>query len=186
MDPIARRKLQDLLATLPSGRERELLVGELVGGGTPASTHTTPERHAQAVVDVLTEQGADLNELFTILRQRHPALQARINVVADQVIEPDVEEAEGPTEMIDPAVLADLRSAGTPQLGGKKNLANLSAPAPAPTPAPAPQPAPAPAPNTPPASTPAPPSGGGISPSLIAGGAVVVLLIVGLAFFTMQ
>ena len=135
MDVPARRRLVDLLASLPSGTEREFLCEELGGGATPPNQRKSPESHAEAVVEQLLESGADLPQLFDLLRERHAALRGRIDRVADLLLEPQVagdEGAESPTELIDASALAGLADAHRPkapvQLGQPRNLADAERP----------------------------------------------------------
>lgn len=187
MDTIPRQKLETLLAALPAGTDRERIATEFARSSTPLSARQTPEAHAAAVVAALEAHRADLTSMLRFLADQHPTLRTRIDRVAVLFVAGDTSGAEDePTEMIDPALLATLRSAGTPQLGNRKTLTSPSpASSSAATGAPSQRraaPRPASAPSTPP---PLPrgqgalpsPQRGQVSPAVLAAGVLALLVV---------
>jgi len=155
MDPIARTRLETLLASLPSGHDRQHLIDRFVGGDVLLGQRTTAEDHARVVLDLIEDEGTDLRNLFAELRERHPERRSDIEAVEALTVSSVPQDEDRPTEMLDPAALAaalaDHKARTTPPAG--RNLASPaalpSAPLAAPSRAPAARAPAAPAPAAP-------------------------------------
>ena len=157
MDPIARTRLETLLASLPSGHDRQHLIDRFVGGDVLLGQRTTAEDHARVVLDLIEDEGTDLRNLFAELRERHPERRSDIEAVEALTVSSVPQDEDRPTEMLDPAALAaalaDHKARTTPPAG--RNLASPAALPPAALPPAALVAAPSPAPAAPAPAAPA-------------------------------